>query len=158
MTGKKNELKTKIENVEITNTFLGYEDHGILTFLIGIQGCSGGVHIGGYALDSYSKEKGEKIAYSKSMQVVTEILKVVGVRNWESLKGQYIRVETHGFGQKVTKIGHLIEDRWFDFEEFFKEENKKVEEHSDGKDEIKEKKENKAGTKESSGERNAESK
>lgn len=36
MTDKKNKLKTKIENVEITNTFLGYEDHGILTFLFEI--------------------------------------------------------------------------------------------------------------------------
>ena len=46
-------------------------------------------------------------------------MEALEVRNWEDLKGQYVRVVSQGWGGKITKIGHLIKDKWFSFEEFF---------------------------------------
>lgn len=113
-------IRVKIENAVITNTFLGYEEHGIFTFSIGLKGDCWGVSFGNRALDGWSEKDGERCPQPKSINVLTEILSVVGVRKWEDLKGKYVRVETHGPGGRVEKIGNLIEDKWLDLDEFFK--------------------------------------
>ena len=48
---------------------------------------------------------------------------VVGVKKWEDLVGEYVRIEVPeaGFGSKITKVGNLIKDDWLDFEKFFDE-------------------------------------
>ncbi|WP_157454691.1 hypothetical protein [Carnobacterium maltaromaticum] len=112
-----------ISNAKITKTTLGYEDHGILTLFIHVKGDGWGVAIGGYSLDDYSKESEKRIATRKGLELIAEILSVIGVQNWEDLKGKNIRVDlSEGLGGKVKKIGNLIEDKWIDFEEFFKNE------------------------------------
>lgn len=112
-------MREEIVNAQITDVTLGYEDHNILTFGLTIQfGCSGCVY-GGVALDGYDKEQGERIPSAKGMQCLTEIMKVVGVRNWEDLKGKYIRVVDAGLGHSLDTIGNLMEDKWFSLEKFW---------------------------------------
>ena len=53
------------------------------------------------------------------MEVISEILDVVGVDKWEDLPGKYIRFEDGGWGSTVTKIGNIIKDKWFDMRNFF---------------------------------------
>lgn len=110
-----------IENVKITKTFLGREDHGILTCYLTVEGNGFGVSIGGYALDGYDKEKQKRIPTQKGFELINRILEVVGVSSWEELTGKHIRIESNGFGGRVTKIGNLIKDDWLDFDTFFKE-------------------------------------
>lgn len=52
------------------------------------------------------------------MEAISKIL-VVGVDKWEDLPGKYIRIEYNGLGSTVTKIGNIIEEKWFDLKEFF---------------------------------------
>lgn len=110
----------EIKNAKITSTSLGYEDHGILTFglCLDISG-GGGVIYGGFALDGYDKEKKKRVCDAKSMECITEIMNVVGVKNWEDLKGKYIRIQTNGWGSTIDTIGNLMEDKWFNIREFF---------------------------------------
>lgn len=111
----------RIVNAQITNVTLGYEDHGILTFGLTIKfGCSGCVY-GGFALDNYDKSLGRRIPTAKGFQCLTEIMKVVGVRNWEDLQDKYIRVVDSGIGSSLDKIGNLMEDKWFSIKEFWEE-------------------------------------
>ena len=35
------------------------------------------------------------------------------------LAWQYIRFEDNGWGSIITKIGNIVEDKWFDLKEFF---------------------------------------
>ena len=35
------------------------------------------------------------------------------------LPGKYIRIEDNGLGSTITKIGNIIEEKWFDLKEFF---------------------------------------
>lgn len=121
MFGKGRRKGMQISNGEITSTFLGFDDHGILTFALVVEGDGWGVSIGSYALDEYDKKIGGRIPHPKSMSVIAEILNVVGVKKWEDLKGEFIRIEDYGPGRQVFKIGNLIENRWLDFSEFFKE-------------------------------------
>ena len=45
-------------------------------------------------------------------------MNVVGVERFNDLTGKYIRVETNGNGP-IKKIGNIIEDKWFDYREFY---------------------------------------
>ena len=113
---------SEILNAQITNISLGYEDHGILTFGISLNIADGtNCVFGGYALDEYDKETEKRYCPAYSMELITRIMKVVGVSRWEDLKGKYIRVVSNGWGSSIKKIGNLMKNEWFDIDAFFKE-------------------------------------
>lgn len=109
-----------IKNAIIESTMLGREDHGLMTFMILVKFDKGGsCGIGGWALDQYDKNTKTRVFQAKSMEVISKILEVVGVETWEELPGKYIRFEDGGWGSTITKIGNIIENKWFDIREFF---------------------------------------
>ena len=113
-----------IKNARIESTMLGREDHGIMTFMIRIHADNFSCGVGGYCLDQYDSETKTRIFRAESMEAISKILDVVGVETWEDLPGKYIRFEDNGWGSIITKIGNIIEDKWFDMPEFFsKKEN-----------------------------------
>jgi hypothetical protein len=104
-------METK--NAKIESTMLGIEDHGIMTFFLGLNYGGCGQSAGGYMLLS-SKPEQDKNAFG--IAIIKEILRVVGVTKWEELKGKHIRTKTDY--SKVYEIGNIIEDEWLNFEEF----------------------------------------
>ncbi len=108
-----------IKNARIQSTMLGREDHGVMTFMIYIDACDFSCGIGGFCLDEYSDDIKARIFRAESMEVISEILDVVGVDKWEDLPGKYIRFEDNGRGSPITKIGNIINDKWFDMKGFF---------------------------------------
>lgn len=110
-----------IKNAQITSTMLGREDHGNMTFHIFVKfdehtTCG----IGGYTLDMYSRKEGRRVCPPESMELISEILRVVGVDTWEDLKGKYIRIEDEGWGKSIKKIGNIMKDEWIDIPKFFR--------------------------------------
>lgn len=117
----------EIRNAIIFKTQLGREDHGILTFMIFVKfGDGGGCGIGGYVLDERNKDTGERVFSAESMEAVSKILDTVGVDYWEDLKGKYIRVKENGWGSPIDEIGNVLEDKWFNLKEFFRQKEKEV--------------------------------
>lgn len=112
-----------IKNARISGTMIGEEDHGIFTCYVFLDGSGFGGGFGGYALDEYVKEKKKRFGTAYGLQFIIRILKTLGVTEWEKLKGTPCRVETEGVGDRITKIGHFIEDRWFDPAEMLEEMN-----------------------------------
>lgn len=115
----------EIKNVKITNVSLTMADHGCLTFYLTLEGDGWGVNYGGYCIgfgflgsDSFTAENGSGLV------AIMRIMDTVGVERWEDLKGKYIRIVDEGWGSSVKKIGNIIEDKWFDIDEFFKNYNK----------------------------------
>lgn len=108
-----------IENAEITNTLLGYADRPALIFSIELKGVNWTGHYGERVLDNYDQNKNKRIPDQYAMDIIPEILKVVGVKTWEELKGKYVRVECDPSNRTINKIGHLIDDIWLDLDEFF---------------------------------------
>lgn len=108
-------METK--NAVIKSTMLGYEDHGLLTFSLHLDYGGSGQCAGGYRLDGYDKEKEETIYTATGLEILAQIIKIVGVSKWEDLKEKHIRVKASN--DKVHSIGHLLEDKWLDFDEFF---------------------------------------
>ena len=113
-----------IKNAKILSTMLGREDHGIMTFVIYIDAGNFSCGVGGFCLDEYNNNTKQRIFRAESMEVISKILDIVGVTKWEELPGKYIRFEDNGWGSTVTKIGNIINDKWFDMKEFFGKENK----------------------------------
>ena len=89
----------KIENAHITATTLGFEDHGLLTFWLHLAYGGSGQGFGGYSLTT---------------EHVRGILRVLGISKWEDIAGRYVRcLHTNS---KAYAIGHIVEDRWYDLE------------------------------------------
>lgn len=101
------------KNALIQSVTLGYEDHGILTCYLTLwYGDSSGQGFGGYALDAFNKEVGERFGTAYGMEFIKSILDTVGVKAWEDLPGRNIRVKAEN--NKVYAIGNIIEDTWFE--------------------------------------------
>lgn len=113
--------EAEICNAKITGTMLGKEDHGILPFYIYLEFQGSGCGFGGYSLQGFDKNKGKVMYSGKGLESIVNVMETVGVDKWEDLKGKFIRIEHTGWGGTVTKIGNLMEDKWFSLKEFFKE-------------------------------------
>lgn len=98
----------EIINAKIDSTWLGYEDHGILSAMIIVDYGDGGHQgFGGYSLGG------------DAMSIFVEnTLKVVGVESWEELKDKYVRVKTSE--HKIFEIGNITKETWFNPEKSFK--------------------------------------
>lgn len=108
-----------IVNAKIKSTMLGIKDNGIMTFFLNLEWSSGGCGFGGYGLDSRSADEISWIGSGHCYQSIRHILETVGVYNWENLSGKLIRIKIGDY--RVTKIGHIIDDKWFDIDQYMKE-------------------------------------
>lgn len=112
-------METK--NVEITDVTLSMSG-GYLRFYVFLEGNGFKGNYGGYVIGHGflgSKEFSAENGYG--LVAMMNIMNVVGVENWEDLKGKYCRVKIeNGCGDTVKAIGHIINDQWFDMREFFK--------------------------------------
>lgn len=115
-------MNAEIRNAKIVDTQLGYEDHGIMTCWLILEGDGWGCGFGGYSLDEWEADKKERTGTKIGFDAIIQLMKTLDVEKWEDLKGKYIRCETSGWGGSIGKVGHLLKDKWFSFEEFFKEE------------------------------------
>jgi len=117
----------EIKNAKITDARLFIEDHDILIFMIHLDLGAACCGVGGFALDQAVKIDDdwnyEFKASSAGLECMRKIMDVVGVRNWADLKGKYVRYEDNGLGSSVTKIGHIMENKWIYVKEFFKNYN-----------------------------------
>lgn len=109
--------KTSIQNAKITSTRLG-EEYGCLTVDLIIEGEGWGCGFGGYCLDHWFSEIGQHNS-SDGYGAIIELMKTLDVESWEELKDKYVRVEIEGWGGKIIKIGHLMKDKWFSFQDYF---------------------------------------
>ena len=104
----------KIQNATIIGTSLLIE-RGCLTAWLYVEFDGGGQGFGGHALYT---EKGWKTGEANfAGRFIFEILRITKCQEWEKLKGYNIRVK--GTQSKLTGIGHIIEDRWFNLDEAF---------------------------------------
>lgn len=116
----------EIRNAKIINVNLSTENYCCCDFPITLDGDGWGVIYGGYTLGKGGTAyKIDEIEGSEmGMKAILTIMHVIGVDKFNDMKGKYIRVATHGWGDTVKIIGNIIKDEWFDYESFFKEQSK----------------------------------
>ena len=101
----------EIRNAKIISVSLEYEDHGCLTCWLKLDYGSTVQSFGGYSLDQYNTDTQLREGSKWGCEFIKRIMDTVGVKSWESLKGQYIRVKIGAC--YIESIGHIIEDKWF---------------------------------------------
>ena len=111
----------EIINMKITNTYLTMRNHGVLTFNLTLEGSGYGVVYGGWVIGHGYLGAKEFLGSAKGTEALMRIMDTVGVERWEDLPGKYVRVVSDGWGSTITKIGNIIDDKWFDAKEFFDE-------------------------------------
>lgn len=94
-----------IRNAKIADTYLGIEDHGMLTFFITLD--YGGViqGFGGWRLDSLGLESKLNLG-----NLIRDILNNLEVGSWEDLKGKPVRAKIEN--GSISEIGHFLNDDW----------------------------------------------
>jgi hypothetical protein len=97
------------QNAIIKQTSLGREDEEFFSFWLRLDYDGSGQAAGGYCLGGQT-----------GLKIIDEILKVLEVETWEKLPGTFIRVQNTRY--KVVAIGHIMKDKWLNFEEFWKKE------------------------------------
>jgi hypothetical protein len=93
-------------NVVIERTSLGPEAHGIFTFWLHIKADGWGQGFGGWQLTD-----------EHATPLLQRILEVVGVDEWEQLKGKHIRVVSED--GVLCGIGNIVKDEWLFPKNFF---------------------------------------
>lgn len=109
-----------IENAKITNVSITMGEHGCLTFWLTLEGAGWGCGYGGYCIghgfldaDEFTADTGDGLV------AMMKIMDTIGVERWEDLKGRYCRVELESWGSRITTIGNIMKNKWFNIEEFF---------------------------------------
>lgn len=111
---------SEILNAKVIKTSIEIEDHGILTCWLHLEGYGWGCGFGGYTLDDYDKSTKSRIASSAGFEAIRKIMETLEVNRWEDIAGNYIRCELeYGCGGRITKIGHVLKNKWFSFDEHF---------------------------------------
>lgn len=114
----------KIENAKITYVDLDMRDHGVLTLRMALEGSGWGVVYGGYALGHGYLGAINFDGDPKGIECIERIMDTVGVDRFQDLVGKHVRVVSLSWGDPITIIGHIINDKWFNIETFYKKEAK----------------------------------
>ena len=109
----------EILNAKITKAELSMADHGCLTMWLTLEGSGWGCGFGGYCLGKGYLGAKEFEGSAKGMESIMRIMDVVGVKHFTDLKDKYVRAELEGWGGRINRIGHIAEDKWFSYKEFF---------------------------------------
>ena len=112
----------EIKNARITSAELSMADHGCLTMWLTLEGSGWGCGFGGYCLGKGYLGAKEFEGSAKGMESIMRIMDVVGVDHFTDLKDKYVRAELEGWGGGINRIGHITEDKWFSYKEFYKKE------------------------------------
>jgi len=113
----------EIENARITKADLSMADHGCFTLALTLEGSGWCVVFGGYAIGTGYLGAKKFEGSPKGIEEIMRIMDVVGVEKFSQLEGKYVRVDvSDGWGATITKIGNIIEDKWFNYKEFYKKE------------------------------------
>lgn len=115
-----------IRNALIKSADLDTSEYCSCLLKLVLEGDGWGVCYGGYCLGhagTYIKRE-EIDGSKKGFDAILNIMWVLESNSLMALKGKYCRVATKDhISSTVRIIGHIIEDRWFDYGSFFKEEN-----------------------------------
>lgn len=78
----------------VTDTRLGYEDHGIFTMHIDLQAGTTCVTAGNYALDKPRNDRTaaepHRAGRAYGMEFIIQVMHVFGVSHWEEIKGKSV--------------------------------------------------------------------
>lgn len=113
----------KVENALIKSVDISMADHGCITLLITLDGGSWSCVFGGYCLGHGYLGATEFDGSPKGMEMIAQIMNIVGVERFNDMPGKYICVAVKSWCDTIKIIGNIIKDQWFDVESLIYNEN-----------------------------------
>jgi len=107
--------KREIKNAVIRDLLVGYTDQNIFTAWLVVALGQASQGYGGYNL---TKDNTAHV-------FIAGVLNLVGAKDIKQLQGKAIRIEHDS--TKIYRIGHFLEDKWFDYESELTKEKEAVE-------------------------------
>jgi hypothetical protein len=114
----------QFQNAEVSSIDTIIADDGTLRTYLILSGNGWRINYGGYAVGITNQSATEFQTSAKGTELILRLLTLIGVRSTTELVGKYIRVAVLPAVGEVKIIGNIIEDKWFDIEDFFKPEEK----------------------------------
>jgi hypothetical protein len=114
----------QFQNAEVSSIDTIIADDGTLRTYLILSGNGWRINYGGYAVGITNQSATEFQATAKGTELILRLLTLIGARSTTELVGKYIRVAVLPEVGEVKIIGNIIEDKWFDIEDFFKPEEK----------------------------------
>lgn len=112
-----------IQNAKITQARMGFNEKGEFVLTLLLEGNGWGGVYGEWPLDAYDEELQRRAGTEKGLTAVMELLKTLGAYELIGLSGIFVRCRgDFQPGGRITGVGHILRDQWFDFEEYFGEE------------------------------------
>ena len=106
----------------VRETFLGYEDHGILTFYLTCEGNGNGVGVGGISLDAPPAESGgSRVPQASGLALITEVIRVADADTWEAVRGKHLLVlfeGTDAYSGRAVGVANPLTGKVLVFSEF----------------------------------------
>jgi len=103
---------------KIESTYLGREDHGILTAYLNVKGDDWGIGVGGYGLDTPIRDENDKFVGRQptayGLDHIVQMYRTVGVESWEKLPGREVLVlfdTPHVWGSTAKGIAHISDEK-----------------------------------------------
>ena len=98
--------------MQITNTFLGYEDHGLMTMHLDLESPGSAEVFGiGWGIENYYIQNEIK-------RWLDGVFDVTGARNWEDVKGKMVlALYTDSYDKKCMGLASIYGDKTFIFDE-----------------------------------------
>ena len=109
-------MEKRVRNGVIGSTFLGIEDHGMLTFTLHIDYGSSGQGFGQVIMDGYDEDLGERIGSGFGTTCIRRILETLEVDKWEKLPKTPVRA--YGNMEHISCLGHFYKLKWFDLDTY----------------------------------------
>jgi hypothetical protein len=103
------DYRTENCKIDYTNLGVNHTDHGILSFVIGLDFGGSGQGFGQIVLDNYDVGKKKRVPTILGSSLLLCIDELFGV-DWEKLKGVPCRAY-HSCGN-VFSIGNYLNDKW----------------------------------------------
>lgn len=103
---------------KVTSSFIGFEDHGLLSVSLTFDYGGSSQGIGHRAFGSSSEETDEadkwRLAHEMGMDFVRRLMLACGVETWESIKGRTVLVTCSW--TEITRIAPLPTERGVPFD------------------------------------------
>jgi hypothetical protein len=113
-------------NAKIIEAEIELEDHGLLIWHLTLEWD----YVQGFGMqmmDTFDKKEKRRVGHKWGSECLLRIMEVLGVEKWSQVQGKYVRGRQNEEGELVA-IGHIVEDRWFNpkerWKEFVKEDEK----------------------------------
>lgn len=113
----------EILNAEISDVDIAFNEKGVLVAGLILSGNGWRIQYGSnYGIGATNPSATEFQGTAEGIELLMRLITLIGAKSFNGLIGKYLRVAVLPHLGEVKIIGNIVEDKWFDIDDFFKPE------------------------------------